>query len=132
MGMFGGTSERVKLRPGKLGEAERREARIGFAFISPWIIGFLAFTLIPMIASLYFTTLDFQLATPEDARFVGLENWKRMLFDDPIIWESLAVTFKYALIALPVGLVLPIMLAILLNSKNLIGNPFSAPCFMPL
>ena len=136
--MFGGPSEGVKLslRPGKLTGAERREAKIAFLFISPWIIGFLAFTLLPMIASLYFSTLDFQLATPEDARFIGLANWKRMLFDDPNTWETLAVTFKYALIALPVGLIVPIFLAILLNSKQLIGQPvfrtlFYAPVMVP-
>jgi len=136
MEMFGGTSERVKLRLGKLTGAERQEAKIGLLFISPWIIGFLAFTLIPMIASLYFTTLDFQLATPEDAHFVGLDNWKRMLFADPNTWETLVVTFKYAAIALPVGLVLPVMMAILLNSKHLIGQTvfrtlFYAPVMVP-
>jgi ABC-type sugar transport system permease subunit len=52
----------------------RREARQGLLFISPWIIGFLAFTLIPMVATFLFTYLNITLAQAEPLRFVGIDN----------------------------------------------------------
>lgn len=59
-----------------------------------------------------------------------------MLLDDPVVWQSLGVTFIYALIALPIGIILPIGLALLLNSKNLWGTNifrtlFYAPTMVP-
>ncbi len=123
-------------RRGKLGTMARREARWGYAFISLWVVGFLLFYFVPMIASLVFSLFDFQLTAPEEARFVGLENWRRLLFDDPLVWQSLGVTFKFALISLPVGMISAIFLAILLNSKHLIGTSlfrtlFYAPVMVP-
>ena len=69
----------------------RREARQGFLFISPWIFGFLAFTAIPMIATLGFTFLNLTLAQEEPIRFVGLDNYARLV-DDDRVWHSLSVT----------------------------------------
>lgn len=120
----------------KLTGRERREARIGLAFISPWLIGFLLFYLLPMGVSLLFSTMDFQLATPEDAGFIGLQNWRRMLLDDPSTWATLAVTFKFALISLPIGMFSAFMLAVMLNTKALLGSSlfrtlFYAPTMVP-
>jgi multiple sugar transport system permease protein len=118
------------------GSLARRRARWGYAFISLWIVGFTLFYLVPMIASLVFSLYDFQLATPEDSRFIGLANWRRMLFDDPLVWRSLGVTFKFALITLPIGLVFSLFLALLLNSEHLLGKStfrtlFYAPTMVP-
>ena len=120
-------------RPGKLA---RTEARWGYAFIGLWLVGFLVFYLIPMIASLIFSLFEFQLNQPEAARFVGLANWRRLLFDDPLVWQSLWVTFKFALISLPIGMVSAFFLAVLLNSKQLVAAPlfrtlFYAPVMVP-
>ena len=101
-------------------------------FISIWIIGFLAFYLIPMIASFGFSLLDFQLAKPEDINFVGFENWRRMLAEDEFVWQSLRVTFIFAIISLPIGMVVSLALAILLNSELLWGkNVFRTLFYMP-
>ena len=61
----------------------REELKWGLIFISPWIIGFLVFYLAPMVASFGFSLYDFNLATPEQAKYVGFANWKRFFFDDP-------------------------------------------------
>lgn len=98
---------------------KKYEAKWGYAFISIWIIGFVAFYVAPMIASLGFSLLDFQLASPDEIEFVGLDNWKRMLFDDELVWQSLRVTFVFAFISLPIGMITALGLAILLNSENL-------------
>ncbi|MEM7803036.1 MAG: sugar ABC transporter permease, partial [Chloroflexota bacterium] len=83
---------------------KRDEAKWGYFFISLWIIGFLAFYLVPMLASFWFSLIDFQLANPGDIEFVGFENWRRMLFEDELVWLSVRVTLVFALISLPIGL----------------------------
>lgn len=111
---------------------KRHEAKWGYIFISLWIVGFLAFYFIPMVASFAFSMLDFQLAKPGDIEFVGMENWNRMLFDDELVWLSMRVTFIFALISLPIGLFVSLALAILLNSEDLLGrNVFRTLFYMP-
>ncbi len=114
-----------------LGGIERAQRRWGFIFISPWIFGFLLFFLLPMAASLFFSFLEFDLIRPEDARFIGLANY-RQWFGDPLVWESLLVTLKFAAIMIPFALALPLGLAWLLTSRSLWGKPlFRTLFFMP-
>ncbi len=94
----------------------RREALWGLLFLSPWIVGFLAFTLFPMLATLGFTFTNFTLAQENPLQFVGLKNYQHLLQDSQT-WASLRVTLKFALIALPVGLTLPLAVAVLLNNR---------------
>jgi multiple sugar transport system permease protein len=115
---------------------QRREARWGYAFISPWLIGFVLFSLIPILASLVFSTLDFQLTQPDEASFVGAGNWERAL-SDPETWTSLLVTLRFSVLFLPLNLVLALGLALLLNSRhlkatNLFRVLFYAPSMIPL
>ncbi len=126
-----------KRRFWQLSLKERREARWGLIFISPWLIGFLLFYLIPMIVSLGFSMMDFTLSAPGEAEFIGLANWRQMLFEDSNTWQSLKVTFVFAAISLPIGMATAFFLAVLLNSKNLMGKNlfrtlFYAPTMIPL
>ena len=93
----------------------------GWIFLSPWIIGFVIFTAAPIIASLIFTFTDFTLARPGEISFVGLKNWQK-LFSDPLAITALGVTIKFAIIAVPIGIILPLALAAMLNSKFLFGK----------
>ncbi|HEY4228222.1 MAG TPA: sugar ABC transporter permease [Candidatus Limnocylindrales bacterium] len=106
--------------PTRAGTLSRREARYGLLFISPWIIGFLAFTLIPMLATLVFTFLNITLAQDEPLRFVGLDNYTRML-NDQHVWDSLTVTFKFAILWLPISIAVPFFVALGLNSRHIRG-----------
>lgn len=109
----------------------RRETLLGLAFISPWIVGFVLLTAIPMIATLVFTFTNIRLNQNEPLRFVGLENYQEML-SDPKTWDALIVTLRYAAFAVPFFLLLPFALAMLLNSKSLRGSRyFQALFFMP-
>ena len=109
----------------------RREAMWGYLFLLPWIIGFLAFTLIPMLATLGFSFTNINLAQERPLSFVGFSNYQR-LTTDPQAWSSLAVTFRYAAIALPVGVILPFAVALLLNSRFLRGSSaFRVLFFLP-
>lgn len=125
------------IKPFQLSPLQRREATWGLLFISPWLIGFLIFYLAPMVTSLAFSMFDFTLSQPENAKFIGLANWQRMLFNDPATWITLGVTLRFALISLPIGMILSFMLAVLLNSENLMGRNFFrtlfyAPTMVPL
>ena len=93
----------------------RREAMWAYVLISPWIIGFIVFTAGPMIASAYFSLTEYDVINPP--RFVGLGNWVYMFTQDPLFWHSLKVTLTYAIAAIPLGLVLGLALALLLNAK---------------
>lgn len=101
----------------------RREALHGLAFISLWGIGFIIFTLAPMLATLGFSFSNINLAQEQPLRFVGLENYQKLL-NDSQMHNALGVTFKYASLALPIGLALPFLLALLLNHKALRAKGF--------
>ena len=112
-------------------ELGRREMRWALIFISPWIIGFLAFTLIPMVATLAFTFTNINLDQAQPLRFVGLDNY-RTLIADPQAWQSLAITLKFAILALPIGVLTPLAIALLLNSPSLRGSSlFRVLFFLP-
>ena len=111
----------------------KREFRQGMFFLSPWILGFLAFTLIPMIATLLFTFVDLRITEGilNPTTFVGLENYSTMV-GDPQTWKSMWITIRFGLIALPIGIMMPLSLALLVNSPQLKGQTvFRALFYMP-
>lgn len=121
----------------QMSKIKRREMWDGLLFISPWLIGFFIFTFLPIIASLIFSFLDLRITDGILGRpqFVGLQNYKQV-FTDPQIWTgtggtrgSMWITIRFGLIALPVGLFLPLGLAILMNSPYLKGSMFFRSAF---
>lgn len=99
----------------KLTRRRKQEARWFWVFISPWLIGFVGFLLGPMIASVYISLTEWDSFTP--AEFVGLDNYRQALTEDPVFWKALGNTFYYALISVPLGLAIGVWLANLLNKK---------------
>lgn len=91
-----------------------RESIAGYLFIAPAVVGFIVFLAGPFLASLLISFTDYKLLVAP--QWVGLDNY-RALMVDPLFWQSLKVTFQYAIIALPLGLVLSLGLAVLLNQK---------------
>lgn len=85
----------------------------GYLFISPWILGFLIFTAGPMLVSLVLTISDFNYLT--EIKWVGLKNFKKILFDDYFFWQSVKVTFKYVFIREPLKIIVALAVALLLN-----------------
>jgi len=102
-------------RRNKLSGLARREAMAGYMFISPWILGFLIFTLGPMIASLVLSFTDWDLLTHPS--YSGLYNYSEMFKNDPRYIQSLKVTFIYSLTSVPLHLISSLLVAILLNQK---------------
>lgn len=93
---------------------QKRESMSAYMYVSPWLIGFMLFTLIPMVASFYFSLTEYNIV--EEPRWIGLKNYVDV-FQDPAFWQSLKVTLSFAVMALPSGLVFGLFLAILLNQK---------------
>jgi ABC-type sugar transport system permease subunit len=112
----------------RTGSLMRQQRIWGWIFLSPWIFGFVVFTAAPIIASFIFTFTKFSLNSDDPISFVGLKNWQQ-LFTDPIAQNALGVTFKFALIAVPIGIIVPLAMAALLNSKHLIGKRLWRPLY---
>lgn len=85
-----------------------------YLFISPWILGFLFFTLGPLVFSLTMSFYDWPVVG--ERTFVGLENYRSMLFEDPQFWESLWITVKFAAIYVPFNIVMSFLLALMLHN----------------
>jgi len=103
----------------------------GWIFLSPWIIGMIAFTIIPIFASLAFSFTNFKLNKPDEIDFIGLANYQTLL-QDPQVGVALGVTLRFALISLPLAIFLPVALASLLNSEYLRGKRlFRTLFYMP-
>ncbi|HET8590121.1 MAG TPA: sugar ABC transporter permease, partial [Nakamurella sp.] len=90
---------------------DKRETRAALLFISPWIVGFLVFTLGPMIWSLYLSFTRYTLI--ESPKFIGIQNYQRMI-EDPRIATALANTFIYAVLYVPSAIIVSLGLAMLL------------------
>jgi ABC-type sugar transport system permease subunit len=109
-----------------------RETLWGIVFVGPWLIGLALFTAGPMIASLVLSLTDFDLVRPEAVRFVGLDNYARMA-SDPNVLKSLVVTFRFAIISIPLTMLASLGAALLLNSPRLFGrNVFRTLFYMPI
>ena len=87
----------------------------GWLFVSPWLFGFLAFILGPMLVSVYLAFTNWDILTP--AQMVGIDNFVKLTTDDPLVGQALKVTSIYALISIPLQVVLGLILALLLNEK---------------
>lgn len=110
----------------------RRESLWGAAFISPWLVGALVFTLLPMAASLVISFTNFDPRTPDAVQAIGLANYVRM-FSDPLVAQSLLVTFKFAAVMLPLTIAVSLGIAMLVNQPRLIGrNVFRTLFYMPM
>ncbi|HEV7663727.1 MAG TPA: sugar ABC transporter permease [Chloroflexota bacterium] len=110
----------------------RRESTWGLLFLAPWLIGFILFFGGPMLASLAASFTDLVLVRPEGTHFVGLDNWARLL-SDPLVIKSLLVTGNFLLIAVPISLALPLLMAVLLNSVHLVAKSlFRALFYLPV
>jgi len=98
-----------------LASRTRREALEGYLSISPWLIGFLLFTLGPILATVYLGFTQWTITQP--ATWVGLDNYTRMFTRDPLFWQALKVTSLYVLLSLPLKLICGLALSLLLNLK---------------
>ena len=115
----------LKSKPAKLTRLQQ-EARIGLLFLSPWLIGFILLKALPILAALIFSLTDFHMLTPEETRFVGLENYVRFLHDTAA-GASLFGSLSYFLLTVPLEMVVALALAAVFTSERLKNKRISQP-----
>jgi multiple sugar transport system permease protein len=93
----------------------RREARAGVLFVLPWLLGLLIFTAYPVIATFYLSFTDYNIIQPP--HLIGLQNYGTMFTADTDFWTGVANSGYYALISVPLGLVVALLLALVLNLR---------------
>lgn len=102
----------------------RRQWTYGFLFLSPWIIGFFAFQLLPILFTVFLSFTDYSASSEfklGNFNFVGFDNYRQFAID-PLALPSMGVTLKFALIGIPLGLIVPLLLAVLVNSRRLLAS----------
>ncbi|MGQ9629364.1 MAG: carbohydrate ABC transporter permease [bacterium] len=112
----------------KMSKMARREAMEGYLFVMPWILGFLVFSIGPLMTVLWLGLFDYDLV---DLEFTGFENYRKLLFEDPLFWISLRVTFMYSGAVIPIHLVLGLAIALIMNQKLRGVMAFRAIYYMP-
>ena len=98
-----------------LGPNSRREERAAYLFLLPWIVGLLAFTLIPLAWAVWISLTDEQLFVP--GRFIGLQNYVQIFTADEFFRKSLLVTLRWVILTTPLYLVAGLLLSLVLNQK---------------
>ena len=110
-----------------------RNLRIGLAFISPWLLGLSVFIFLPSVMAFYYSLCDYSVL--KEPVFIGAGNYVD-LANDPVFWQSLWNTLFYAVFALPLGTVLSLALALLLNQpligRSIFRTIFFLPSLVPL
>lgn len=99
-----------------------------FLFTSPWLIGFVVLTIIPMISSFVISFTEWNVLT--SPKFVGFDNYINV-FTDPLFYKSLRVTLVYTLFSVPINVVLSLLIAILLNSNIKCINLYRTIYYLP-
>ena len=107
----------------------RRHNGAGYMFLSPWLIGFFLFTLLPILASLFLAFTQYDILTPPE--WIGLDNFDKMLFHDRRFWRSIRATFYYVFTAIPLRLVFALIVAMLLNTKRRLVPVYRAMYYAP-
>ena len=112
---------------------KQRDFRNGLLFALPWIIGFLALSVYPLIASLYYSFTEFNAVTTP--KWVGFENFQDV-FHDPLVWKSLRNTLFMVFISTPVNLFVALLLATIVTRnfklKAAVRTAFFLPSVIPM
>ncbi|HWQ12538.1 MAG TPA: sugar ABC transporter permease [Roseiflexaceae bacterium] len=99
----------------RLGRMAREEERAAYLFLLPWLVGIVLFLLGPIVASVLISMTNWNIIS--EPQWVGLENYREMLFEDRKFWQSIRVTLYYTVLAVPLGLVAGLAISLLLNLR---------------
>ncbi|MEV7068060.1 sugar ABC transporter permease [Streptomyces collinus] len=112
--------------------AQREREGAAWVFLSPWVLGAIVLTLLPMAVSLYLSFTDYDLFSPP--KWVGLRNYVQMFTEDPRYWRSVVTTLMYVLVAVPLQLALALVVALALKGmkrgKGFYRSAFYAPSLL--
>lgn len=112
---------------------ERKEFKYGLLFAAPWILGFLAFSVYPLVSSLYYSFTKFNAVTAPE--WVGFQNFDD-IFSDPLVWKSLLNTLFISFISTPINLAVALLLACIVTKnfkgKGVVRTAFFLPSVIPM
>ncbi len=121
----------LRRRPGD-SLAGAAEERAGLLLASPWLVGFAIFMAFPIAMSLVLSLAKWNgMSTLGEASFVGFDNYRELLVHDRRMHTSLRVTAYYALLAVPLGQIVALAAALLLNAKVPLIGTFRAALYLP-
>lgn len=117
----------------KLGRLEKREARAGYLFVAPWIIGVLMFLLIPLGQSFYYMWFNIRI-TPLGTvyNYVKTQNFTQIWLEDPAFPQQLVTYIWQTIVEVPIIVVFALMIAIMLNGKIRMKGFFRLIFFLPV
>lgn len=117
----------------KLGKLEKREARAGYFFIAPWIIGVIAFLFYPLGQSFYYMWFNIRI-TPIETKFsfVGTGNFTQIWLENPEFPQQLVTYIWQTIVEVPIIVVFALMIAIMLNGKIKMRGFFRLIFFLPV
>lgn len=98
-----------------MNKMRRQEALYGYLFASPWLIGLAVFTLYPVLSSLYYSFTNYNFS--QNYKWIGLANYKILFTSDYLIPISAQNTLFFALLSVPLNLVIGIAIAVMMNQK---------------
>jgi multiple sugar transport system permease protein len=107
---------------------QRRETLTGWLWVSPWVVGFIVFMLLPVAMSLYYSFTDYPLL--EKPLWVGTDNYRRLV-TDKVFLTATYKTIVYALILIPAATILSLLIASLLNAGGRLARVAQAAVFLP-
>ncbi|MBI2201687.1 MAG: sugar ABC transporter permease [Armatimonadetes bacterium] len=105
----------------------------GYLFAAPWLTGLTLLTAGPILVSILYSFCRYDVLHPP--QFVGLDNYRRLFFEDPLFWKSLANT-GFMMLGIPVGMAAGLGIALLLNAKvrgmQVYRTIFYLPAIVPM
>ena len=109
--------------------AEVKRDITGLAFAAPYLVNLVVFTLIPMVSAVYYSFTKFNgIGTPE---WIGLGNFRKMFFEDPQLLTSLKISFRYAIISVPVRLIAALVIAVIMSYPSKMTNFYRVIYYIP-
>jgi multiple sugar transport system permease protein len=110
----------------------RQEVVAGYVFLSPWLLGLMGITAVPMLISLYLSFTSYDILTPlSEVEWIGLDNYRRMFSADPSYLHAVKVTLMFALIAVPIKLAVALGVALLLVRERRAVGVFRGLFYLP-
>ncbi len=105
-----------------------KETTVGYVFALPFIIGFLGFTMVPIVSSLYYSFTNYNLIEKES--WVGISNYARLMGDERF-WNSVYVTLKYVVTSVPLKLVFALFIAMIMTRKSKLVGVYRSLYYVP-
>ncbi len=120
--------QEVISQPGAKARA-RRETAAGYAFLTPWLIGFFGLTAAPMVYSLYLSFTKYNIFKPP--QWIGFDNYVRLFTNDPSFAQSAWITLVYVFVGTPITLAAALAVAMLLNHRDTGSGFFRSAFYAP-